>query len=108
MGYYHICLTPYARTLCTIVLPWGKYGYCHLPMGICNSPNIFQEKISELMSGLEFVHAYLDDLLIITKSDWNDHINSVCTVLQCLAEAGIRINVEKSYFGKNRTEYLGF
>jgi len=89
MGYYHIRLTPYARTLCTIVLPWGKYEYCHLPMGICNSPNIFQEKISELMSGLEFVCAYLDDLLIITKSDWTNHINSVRIVLQCLAEAGI-------------------
>jgi hypothetical protein len=27
MGYYHIKLTPYARQLCTIILPWGKYEY---------------------------------------------------------------------------------
>jgi hypothetical protein len=28
MGYYHMLLTPFARRLCTIVLPWGKYKYC--------------------------------------------------------------------------------
>jgi regulator of RNase E activity RraB len=67
MGYYHINLTPSASKLCTVVFPWGKYEYLRLPMGLCNSPDIFQEKISDLMSGLEFTQAYLDDLLIISK-----------------------------------------
>ena len=40
MGYYHIGLTPYASSLCTVVLPWGKYEYLRLPMGLCNSPDI--------------------------------------------------------------------
>jgi len=62
MGYYHIGLTSYASSLCTVVLPWGKYEYLRLPMGLCNSPDIFQEKMSELMYGLEFARAYLDDL----------------------------------------------
>jgi hypothetical protein len=43
MGYYHILLTPFCR-LCTIVLPWGKYEYCRLPMGLSISPDVFQEK----------------------------------------------------------------
>ena len=50
MGYYHIKLTPMSKKLCTFVLPWGKYEYQWLPMGLCNSPDIFQEKISELGS----------------------------------------------------------
>ena len=62
MGYYHILLTPKASRLCTVVLPWGKYEYLRLPMGLCNSPNIFQEKMSKLMSGLEFARAYLNNL----------------------------------------------
>ena len=69
MGYYHIKLTPNASRLCTVVLPRGKYEYLRLPMGLCNSPDIFQEKMSELMVGLEFARAYLDDLLLITKGD---------------------------------------
>ena len=81
MGYYHILLTPSTHRLCTIVLPWGKYEYCHLPMGVCNSPEIFQERMSDLMTGLEFVHTYLDDLLVLMKSDWNDHLNKLEQVL---------------------------
>jgi hypothetical protein len=58
MGYYHIRLTPHASSICTVILPWGKYEYLRLPMGLCNSPDIFQEKMSKLMEGLEFARAY--------------------------------------------------
>jgi hypothetical protein len=57
MGYYHIELSPASKRLCTIVLPWGKYEYQRLPMGLCNSPDIFQEKMSTLMQGLDYVRA---------------------------------------------------
>ena len=67
MGYYHIELDLFSKELCTIVLPWGKYEYQRLPMGLCNSPDIFQEKMSQLMMDLEFVRVYIDDLLIITS-----------------------------------------
>ena len=66
MRYYHMLLTPFSSRLCTIVLPWGKYEYLRLPMGLSISPDIFQENMSELMSGLEFARAYLDDLLILS------------------------------------------
>ena len=68
MGYYHIELCPDSKKLCTIVLPFGKYEYQRLPMGLCNSPDIFQEKMSTLMQDLEYVRAYIDDLLILTSS----------------------------------------
>ena len=41
-------------------------------MGLCNNPDIFQEKINELFIGLEYVRAYIDDLLIISNSNF-DH-----------------------------------
>jgi hypothetical protein len=44
MGYYHIELSPESRKLCTIVLPWGKYEYQKLPMGLCNSPDVFKRR----------------------------------------------------------------
>ena len=44
MGYNYIKLCPFSRKVCTIVLPWGKYEYQKLPMGLCNSPDIVQEK----------------------------------------------------------------
>jgi hypothetical protein len=61
MRYYNICLDPNAASLCTLILPWGKYKYLRLPMGIKNSPNIFQQKISDVMEGLkDFVRAYIN------------------------------------------------
>src|SRR5688500_6259524 len=75
MGYYHLSLTPNMSRLCTVVPSWGKYEYLRLPMGLCISPDIFQEKVSELMVvGLEFARTYLDDLLIISETDFNKHL----------------------------------
>ena len=45
MGYYHIELNLRAQEMCTIVLPWGKYRYKRLPMGVANSPDIFRENV---------------------------------------------------------------
>ena len=82
MGYYHIELSPDSKRLCTIVLPWGKYEYQKLPMGLSNSPDIFQEKMSSLMGDLEYVRTYIDDLLVTTKSDWQDHLQHLDVVFR--------------------------
>ena len=108
MGYYHIELSPHSKRLCTIVLPWGKYEYQRLPMGLCNSPDIFQEKISTLMDGLEYVRAYIDDLLCITKGSWRDHLEKLEEVLKRVSRAGLKVNAKKSFFGRNELEYLGY
>jgi Reverse transcriptase (RNA-dependent DNA polymerase) len=84
MGYYHIELNPNSKRLCTIVLPFGKLEYQRIPMGLCNSPDIFQEKMSELMEGLEFVRTYLDDLLCLTKDTFEDHLEKLDRVLSRL------------------------
>jgi Reverse transcriptase (RNA-dependent DNA polymerase) len=109
MGYYLMLLTPFSSGLCTIVLPWGKYEYCRLPMGLSISPDVFQEKMSELMSGLEFVQAYLDDLLILsTEKGFNKHLEKLALDETRLQEAGLKINSVKSFFAQTNLEYLGY
>ena len=41
MGYYFLELDPFTKKLCTIVLLFGKYEYQRIPIGLCNSPDIF-------------------------------------------------------------------
>ena len=108
MGYFTIRLDPDAQKLCTIILPWGKYSYMRLPLGVANSPDLFQEKMSELMAGLEFVRTYLDDVLVITKSSFEDHLNKLERVLARLSEAGLKVNAPKCSFGRTSLEYLGY
>jgi len=59
------------------VLPFGKYEYQAIPMGLCNSPDIFPDKISKLVDGLGFVRTYIDDLLCLTKGSFSDHLEKV-------------------------------
>jgi hypothetical protein len=68
MGYYTIKLDLEASKPCTIIFPWGKYSYKQLPKGIAGSLDIFQSKMSEPMESLEYVQAYLDDLLCIFRT----------------------------------------
>eukprot|EP00804_Cyclotella_cryptica_P001470 CCRYP_003708-RA/>CCRYP_003708-RA protein AED:0.44 eAED:0.44 QI:6/-1/0/1/-1/1/1/0/81 len=65
MGYYTIRLDPDASKICTIIFPWGKYSYLRLPMGIAGSRTYFNRKCGT-NGTLEFVRAYIDDLLCIT------------------------------------------
>ena len=43
-------------------------------MDVAGSPDIFQAEIGNLMASLEYVRAYIDDLLIITKRSLGDHL----------------------------------
>jgi Reverse transcriptase (RNA-dependent DNA polymerase) len=77
-------------------------------MGLSVSPDIFQEKMSDLMAGLDFARAYLDDLLIIKiEKGFDKHLEKLEQVLDCLSEAGLKINAVKSFFGRTNLEYLG-
>src|SRR5688572_22342029 len=86
----------------------GKYECLRLPMGLCNSPDIFQEKMSELIVGLEFVRVYLTDLLIISKTDFNEHLEHLEVALNRLSKAGLKVNASKCSFCKAELEYLGY
>lgn len=108
MGYYHIALTPKASSYCTVVFPWGKYEYLRLPMGLCNSPDIFQERMSSLVHDLTFVRAYLDDLLIVSKDSFTQHLDHMEQVFTRLSEANLKINATKSKFCTTQLEYLGY
>ena len=108
MGYYTIRLDPDAQKICTIVLPWGKYSYLRLPMGIAGSPDFFQEKMSSLMQTLSYIKVYLDDLLVITKSTYDDHIEKLKVVLSRLRNTHICLNTAKSSFAQGEIEYLGY
>ena len=57
---------------------------------------------------LPFVRCYLDDVLIITKGSWEEHCESLATVLKILLETGLKVNAIKSFFGRIELEYLGF
>ena len=77
-------------------------------MGLCNSPDIFQEKMNKLFEGLDFVRAYIDDLLVISKGTFESHLEELEEVFKCLREAGLKVTAKKSFFARSELEYLGY
>ncbi len=108
MGYYTIRLDPTAAEMCTILFPWGKYSYQRLPMRFAGLADIFQAEMGNLMATLEYVRAYIDDLLVITKGNLDDHLDKLKQVFIQLRDAGLKINATKSVFCAQETEYLGY
>jgi hypothetical protein len=74
MGYYTIRLDPAVSKMCTIIFTWGKYSYKRLPMGFGGSADIFQAQMMDLITSLEFLLAYMDDLLIIKRDILDEHL----------------------------------
>ncbi len=77
-------------------------------MGIADSPDVFQGKMSELMESLEFVRAYLDNLLCISQLSLEDHLKILEVVLWRLCDAGLKVNAAKLTFCALEIEYLGY
>jgi hypothetical protein len=77
-------------------------------MGFGGLADIFQAQIMDLMASLEFVQAYMDNLLIITRGTLDEHLQKMETVLTRLCNAGLKVNVAKSSFCAHEIEYLGY
>ena len=61
-------------------------------------PRYFPKKINEFFNGLDYIRAYIDDLLIISNKSLEDHIKKLDKVLNKLKSAGFKVNAEKSFF----------
>eukprot|EP00957_Ditylum_brightwellii_P037501 2835835-Ditylum_brightwellii.AAC.1 len=60
-------------------------------MELSNSPDVFQEKMRDLFADLENVQAYIDNLLVLTKGSWEDHLAELNKVLTRLTKAGLKV-----------------
>ena len=84
------------------------YQYASLPMGLSNSPDIFQAVMNDVLDDLDNTRAHLDDVLITTSGSYDDHLRHVEKALSRLAEFGFRVNLRKSFFAASEIEYLGY
>ena len=100
MGYYTIRLDSGSQDICTIITPWGKYKYLPMLMGINCAPDIFQEKMSSLMEGLGYTRTYLNDLLCLSKGDFESHLEHIKNFKIRLRNTNLKVNTSQSSFSK--------
>ncbi len=77
-------------------------------MGFDGLADIFQAEMGNLNATLEYVRAYIDNILVITKGSLDDHLSKIKQALVQLCDAGLNINATKSVFCAQETEYPGY
>ena len=77
-----------------------------MPFGISAAPAIWQRTMDEILAGLQGIICYLDDILIVGKSQ-QEHDERVKVVLGRLQQRGLRLKQEKCAFNQKEVEYLG-
>ena len=77
-----------------------------MPFGLCNAAQTFQRFIDQVLRGLPFCYAYIDDMLIASSSP-EEHQSHLRQVLKRLSEHGIVINLANSVLGVSHQDFLG-
>ena len=64
--------------------------------------------MNSLFHGFEFICAYIEDILILTKGYLIHHEQKLELTLHKLKGKIIKCNIEDSFFIQTKMEYLGF
>ena len=87
----------------------GLYEYLAMLFRLANAPSSFQNFINDILENdilNTFVMAYVDDILVFSKT-LKEHKQHVKTVLSHLQAAGLQLDIDKCEFEVHETKYLG-
>ena len=84
----------------------GLYKFDRLVFGIKVAPAIFQPVIDTMLDGLDFTFAYLDDIVICSKTK-ELHRENLNKILAQIREFGFKVKEAKYDFCMNKIKYLG-
>ena len=105
-AYHQVEVAENCKELLTINTHKGLFRYNRLPFGVKSAPGIFQQIIDTMISGLDGVAAYLDDV-IVTGRTLEEHNANLEALFDRIVKYGFRIRIEKCNLLMTEITYLG-
>ena len=104
---HHIEIRPQDRHKTAFITHKGLFEWVRMTFGFSNAPAAFQRAINYIFRDLDFVIIYLDDILILSKTE-AEHIKHLRLVFQRLSEYNLKLRIDKCKFFAKELKYLGF
>ena len=105
-GYHHIPLDKSSIPKTAFNSPFGKYEYIKVPFRLAQAPAYFQELMTGILKDFPFAIAYLDDIIIFSKTP-QEHLSHICMVFEKLKTANLSMKKSKCSFFSKEIQYLG-
>lgn len=105
-GYNQLELAPESRYITTFTTHLGLRQFTRLSFGVSSAAEIFQNAISEALSGINGVLNISDDILVYGKTQ-KEHDDSLEKTFQRLREKGLTLNRRKCKLNKHQLEFFG-
>jgi len=106
-GYWQFALTSSATELTAFICHLGLFEFLRMPFGLCNAGATFQRAMEDVLRGLVFAMAYVDDVLVHSKTH-EEHLGHLHEVFDRLRKAQLKIKLRKCEFGCRQTKFLGY
>ena len=106
-GYYNIPVRKSDQEKTAFIVPWGKFEWPYMPLGLVGAPFTFGEVMAFIFKDFDFVVCFYDDMLIFSKNI-SEHFVHFRKVLDRLAEYGFEVNDIKSQLFMEEFLFLGF
>lgn len=105
-AYQQLLLSESSVEVMTVNTSMGLYRVKKLPFGVATAPMIFQSVIDQIISGIEGVTAYQDDVLISGR-DEEQCRSRVLEVFARLSTYNVKVNESKCQWLVSECQYLG-
>ena len=96
-GYHHIPFDKPSIPKTAFNSPFGKYEYVKVPFGLAQAPTYFQELMTDILKDFSFAIAYLDDIIIFSKT-LQEHLSHIRKVFKKLRSAKLSMKMSKCNF----------
>lgn len=90
-----------------ITTPFGMFEFPFMSFGLRNAAQTFQRFIDEVLRGLDFCFAYIDDVLVASRSE-EEHIQHLTEIFKRFQQYSLVLNPSKCIFGQGDVKFLGY